>query len=296
MKSMTGYYRFADLTFRITGDEARMFRDEGVLAPFRVEGPAYDHSLRYEVVDSLPLPEGQCIYRGPRIQVFRQEGGQLICRGDTALLPGGAHTHILRRGNETLVQVLEREVPGGIRPRLVLNTLEAEHHIVHRGGFLLHASFIRWNDRAILFTAPSGTGKSTQAALWEKHRGARIINGDRAAVTVEKGGVMAHGIPYCGTSGICGREKLPVAAIVYLSQGTENRIEPLTGLRAFRRLWEGCSVQLWDQEDVDRCSSTVMEALNSVKLVHLACTPDEQAVQVLEAYLKEETAYGRKKQ
>ena len=88
MKSMTGYYRFADLTFRITGDEARMFRDEGVLEPFRVEGPAYDHSLRYEVVDSLPLPEGQCIYRGPRIQVFRQEGGQLICRGDTTLLPG----------------------------------------------------------------------------------------------------------------------------------------------------------------------------------------------------------------
>lgn len=295
MNPMTRYYRFADLTFRITGDAAQMYREEGVLAPFRVEDSPWDHSVCFEVVDCLPLPEGECVYQGPRIQVFRQGDTQLSCRGDTALLPEGAHTHIIRRGNQTLVRILEREVPKGIQPRLVLNTLEAEHHIVARGGFLLHASFIRWEDRAILFTAPSGTGKSTQAELWRKYRGAEVINGDRAAVTLENGRVMAHGIPYCGTSGICGQAKLQVVAIVYLRQGPENRIEPLTGLRAFRRLWEGCSVQLWEEADVARCSRTVTEAIQRVDVVHLTCTPEEKAVQVLEAYL-EEIGYGKKKQ
>lgn len=215
--------------------------------------------------------------------------------GDTSLLPEGAHTQIRRQGTETRVQVLRSEVPDRIKPRLVLNTLEAEHHIVRRGGFLLHNSFIRVDDKAILFTAPSGTGKSTQAELWRKYRGEEVINGDRAAVRVEGEKVMAYGIPYCGTSGICGQAKLPVAAIVYLSQGPENRIEPLRGLQAFKRMWEGCSVQLWEEADVARCSQTVTEAIQRANVVHLTCTPEEEAVRALEAYL-EETGYGEKKQ
>lgn len=295
MNIMTRFYRFADMTFRISGETGQMYQEEGVLAPFRTEGPDWDHSIRYEVVESLLEPEGECIFRGFRQQVFRQGDTLLTCRGDTALLPAGAHTHVIRRGNQTLVQVLRRGIPDRIMPRLVLNTLEAEHHIVRRGGFLLHATFVRWGNHAILFTAPSGTGKSTQAALWEKHRGARIVNGDRVAVTIEKGTVMAHGIPYCGTSGICGQAKLPVAAIVYLSQGPENRIEPLRGLQAFKRLWEGCSVQLWEEADVAMCSQTVTEAALRGNVVHLTCTPEEEAVRVLEAYLKE-AGYGEKKQ
>ena len=287
MNFVTEFYRFADVTFRITGDEEQMHLEEGTLVSFRVEDSQWDHSIRFEVVESLPLPEGECVYQGPRIQVFRQENTQWICQGDTTLLPKDAHTHIIRCGNQTLVRVLKREVPKGIHSRFVLNTLEAEYHIVHHGGFLLHASFISWKDRAILFTAPSGTGKSTQAALWERYRGAMVINGDRVAVTMEDGIVMAHGIPYCGTSGICRQEKLPVAAIVYLTQASQSEVHPLRGMKAFRRLWEGCSIQLWNQEDVALCSETVVEALKHVEMVHLACTPDENAVQVLEEYLRE---------
>lgn len=287
MNDMTRFYRIADVTFRVTGDSWRMYREEGVLAAFRVEASQWDHSVRYEILDSLPLPEGECVYEGSRIQVFRQGDTQLICQGNAARLPESAYTHIIRCGNETLVRVLAREVPKGILPRLVLNTLEAEHHIARHGGLLLHASFIRWNDRAILFTAPSGTGKSTQAALWERHRGAEIINGDRTAVTVEEGVAMAHGIPYCGTSGICKREKLPVAAIVYLTQAPRSEVRPLQGVAAFRRLWEGCSVQLWDRGDVEQSAQTVMQLIGRVPVLHLACTPDESAVQALETYLKE---------
>ena len=73
-----------------------------------------------------------------------------------------------------------------------------------------------------------------------------------------------------------------------------NRIEPLRGLQAFKRLWEGCSVQLWEETDVALCSQRVTEAVQKVNIVHLTCTPDEGAVRALEAYL-EETWYGEKK-
>lgn len=284
---MERFYRFAGITFRITGNEEDMYREDGVLQPFRVEGPDFDHSVSYRVVDSLPLPEGESVFRGNRIQVFRRGMTQTICMGDTARLPGSAHTHIRREGDHSQVQVLRREVPEGIKPRLVLNTLEAEHHVARHGGFLLHSSFVEMDGKAILFTAPSGTGKSTQARLWETYRGARVINGDRTVVTMGEDGVFAYGIPYCGTSGICQSAVLPVAAIVYLSQGPESVAVPLTGLRAFRRVWEGCSVHVWDREDVEMSANMVTEAIRQVPVVHLTCTPDESAVNVLEAYLQE---------
>lgn len=284
---MERFYRFAGITLCIRGDEADMYLEDGVLQPFRVAGPACDHSITYRVVETLPLPEGEAVFRGDRLQAFRQGESQTLCMGDAATLPEGAHTQILRRGDRSLVQVLRRKVPERITPRFVLNTLEVEHHIARHGGFLLHSSFVGVDGRAILFTAPSGTGKSTQAELWKKYQGARILNGDRTALTVEEGGILAHGIPYCGTSGICEKAELPVAAIVYLSQGPQSVVQPLSGLRAFRRVWEGCSVNLWDREDVQLSTDTVMEAIRQVPVVHLTCTPDESAVTALETYLKE---------
>lgn len=279
---MERLYRFADITFRITGEDGEMYLEDGVLAPFRVTEQSWDHSVSFEILDQLPEPEGERVFRGNRIQVFRKEDVQCIFMGTSE----DFHTRICRHGRWTRVQVLRAQVPERIMPRLVLNSLEAEHHIVCHGGILLHSSFIRVGDKAILFTAPSGTGKSTQAELWRRYRGAEVINGDRTAVTVGSEGVMAHGIPYCGTSGICRDAKLPVAAIVCLSQAARNRIEPLGGIGAFRNLWEGCSVNLWDKEDVERCTNTVLEVLRQVPVVHLACTPEESAVETLETYLR----------
>ena len=68
--------------------------------------------------------------------------------------------------------------------------------------FLLHSSFIKWKDKAILFTAPSGTGKSTQADLWEKYENAEIINGDRSGIRKMDGKWTAYGLPIAGSSGI----------------------------------------------------------------------------------------------
>lgn len=285
---MERFYRFADITFRISGNDEDMYQDDGVLTPFRVTGIEYDHSIRFEIVESLPIPEGECVFRGFRIQVFRQGKVQTICMGDSPCLPKGAYAHIRREGYDSLVQILRREVPERIMPRFVLNSLEAEHHIVRRGGFLLHSSFIRVGDKAILFTAPSGTGKSTQAELWRKYRGAEVINGDRTAVMAGPDGIMACGIPYCGTSGIFQNAKLPIAAIVCITQAKNSTVQPLSGMRAFRNLWEGCSLNVWDREDVELCTRTVMETLQRVPVVHLACTPDESAVNALEAYLRKE--------
>ena len=283
---MERFYRFAGLTFRIAGKTEDMNDWDGVLAPFRVEAAEGDHSLEFEVVSQLPEPEGEEVFVRGHLRVFRSGDEQLGYVGSVSESASNAYMQIRRKGSCSHIQVIRSEIPVGITPRLVLNALQMEHHIIQRGGFLLHASFIRWNDRAILFTAPSGTGKSTQAELWRSLRIAEVINGDRTAVTLEPDGVTAWGIPYCGTSGICQNTRLPVAAIVYLSQAPETVIRRLNGMQAFRHVWEGCSVNVWDEDDVDRCVQTVMSVAEQVPVFHLACTPDVTAVEALEKMLE----------
>ena len=139
--------------------------------------------------------------------------------------------------------------------------------------------------KAILFTAPSETGKSTQADLWHRLRGAAIHNGDRSAVRWQDGRAYACGVPFAGSSQICENVTLPLAAIVYLRQAPETTIRRLRGAESFRCLWEGCSVNTWDRADVDRISETVLQVLTAVPVFELACTPDESAILALEGVL-----------
>lgn len=96
-----------------------------------------------------------------------------------------------------------------------------ERRMLQKDSFILHSAYIRHRGRAILFSAPSGTGKSTQASLWAQYAGAEIINGDRALLQKVQDCWMARGLaglrhvghlPKCGCAAecpsfCCGRRK-----------------------------------------------------------------------------------------
>lgn len=278
-------YSIAGVHLRVTGPERWMYQKEGGLAPFAVTG-GWDHSLEFEVVDQLSAPEGECVHRDPGKQIYVHGDTQLRYEGAVEKHLECAYVRIARQGNTSYVQVKRESIPCGITHKLVMNCMEAEHLLTVVGGFLLHASCIRRNGKAILFTAPSGTGKSTQADLWCKLRGAELINGDRAAVFPCYGNVEVRGIPFCGSSGVAKNETLPLEAIVYLSQAPSTTITRLSGAKAFRRVWEGCSVNVWNKTDMEQCSQSVLDTVSVIPVYHLACTPDETAVSALEEVLK----------
>lgn len=278
-------YSIAGVHLRTIGPEQWMYRKEGSLASFAATD-GWDHSLEFEVVEQLSAPEGECVHREPGKQVYVHGDTQLRYEGVVEKDLECAYLRIARRDNISHVQVKRESIPCGITHKLVMNCMEAEHLLTAAGGFLLHASCIRRNGKAILFTAPSGTGKSTQADLWCKLRGADLINGDRAAVFPCDGNAQVRGIPFCGSSGVAKNQTLPLEAIVYLSQAPSTTITRLTGAKAFRRVWEGCSVNVWNQTDMEQCSQSVLDTVSVIPVYHLACTPDETAVSALEEVLK----------
>lgn len=280
----------AGIVLHIRGADEELFQDPGPLTPFLSDRSGWDREVTCGIVDELPETKGNCVYKDPGRQVYHTSNSVITYLGPVEHSVELAHIRAERWENTTDIQVLRSCLKGRIPPKILLQGLETEHLLVQNQGVLFHCSYIELDGGAILFTAPSGVGKSTQAELWRKFRGVKIINGDRAALRIRDDRVEAWGVPFSGSSGISHRSCLPVWAIVCLSQAPENTIRSLTGVRAFRMLWEGCSVHTWDREDLAICSETVSRVLERVPVFHLACTPDERAVLALEEAL---TQIGR---
>lgn len=270
---------------RISGADGEMFPEPGILAPYVCEAARVDRDIVCRIVDRLPEPAGVCLYHDASRWVYQSGDAVVSYMGAVERSVEDAYIRAEHRERTTDLQVLSSSLNGRIPAKTVINGLEAEHWITQNDGFLFHCSYISHEGGAILFTAPSGVGKSTQAELWRLHRGARIINGDRAVVRLGQQGIEAWGVPFCGSSGISNRSCLPLRAVVCLSQAPKTTIRPLIGARAFRLLWEGCSVHTWNRSDVLRCSETVQRTVEQVPVFHLACTPDESAVLALEQAL-----------
>lgn len=260
-----------------------MYREEKQLGPFRVEAVSDPYRFHYSIVPVLTAPRSECVRRGPGQTIFREGEWEIRYFGDTWQT---AYARASIRNRECWVEMTESECGGGISSRTAQEILRLPHMVTQAGGLIFHCSFIEHNGRAILFTAPSGTGKSTQAELWRKLRGARIVNGDRAIIRRVDGKIMAEGVPFSGSSTDCENASLPLAAIVYLTQAPRTEISRMRGYRAFSRIWEGININTWEPGDVEKASGLVQDLASGVPVYYLPCTPDESAVTALEQVLE----------
>lgn len=157
------------------------------------------------------------------------------------------------------------------------------------GKVILHSSFIKVGEKGILFSAPSGTGKSTQADLWNKYaENVAIINGDRAILGLQDGIVTAEGLPFCGSSGIARNQRVPLSAIVVLRQGTENTLKRIAGAAAVRYLLSECVLNLWDGAVMEKVMAMIQQTAERIPVYYFCCVPNESAVYKLQKEL-----YGR---
>ncbi len=279
MPNSKHFYRLGDLTFSL---EMPDLEEKEELALFRTAPCEADESFSVTLADAIPEPTGELLFGDPftryyrtsdgRMTVFRDERSQNDFIADMAV---HAHHSVL----------LHRDFVSYINTNLVLKLLNFPRRVIAYGGIFLHASFIDVGGEAILFTGPKQMGKSTEARLWEQHRGAEVINGDRALLRKRDGRWYAFGSPYCGTSKICKNRELPIRAIVILSKAPENRAARAGVARSLSAMLDGCSFDTWDKEQMERVTDICGTIVTEVPFYTLACRPDEGAVEALEREL-----------
>ncbi|MBQ2954293.1 MAG: hypothetical protein IJE07_12250 [Clostridia bacterium] len=102
-------------------------------------------------------------------------------------------------------------------------------HLFDHDTLLFHGSVVAVDGVAYLFTARSGTGKSTHTRLWREVLGDRavMINDDKPFLHMGDTGVTAYGSPWNGKHGLGSNVSAPLRAICILRRGAENRIRPI---------------------------------------------------------------------
>lgn len=275
-------YKIGHFIFEITGisEELMPFN----LSKFKTdELPEYHYHI--DIVDDIAIDDKNFIVNKLAIKIA--ENGDLETR--YLAFPGDNEFYTkCKEIDETHTVIsFHQDYTKYLNIDTVFNSLlSLERRMNGYKNYILHSSYIVYQNQAILFTAPSGTGKSTQADLWKKYRGVEIINGDRTLLTKDRNQFYANGWPICGSSNICHNRRYPLKAIVMLEQGPTNVIRELTGIEKTRRLLKEITINYHNQEYLDNALNFIEQLIKELPIITLSCTISQEAVDILDDYLK----------
>lgn len=143
---------------------------------------------------------------------------------------------------------------------------------------VFHGAAISFDDKAILFTAPSGTGKSTHILQWRRHFGKRvdIVNGDKPILYASPEGFLVCSTPWAGKECWQKNRIVPLSALCLLKRGDENRCERVDASLHVEEVMR----QIYLPENAAACAKTLELAdklLQTVPLYELHCTISPEA-------------------
>ena len=147
-------------------------------------------------------------------------------------------------------------------------------HMPSYDTFLFHGSCIAVDGQGYLFTAKSGTGKSTHTGLWKKLLGERVVyvNDDKPLIKVNPDGdLTVYGTPWAGKHNLSCNISVPLKAICILERNAENTIVEITKSEAYPMLLQ----QVYRPADQDAMRKTLsLIDRMQVRLYRLCCNMD----------------------
>lgn len=146
---------------------------------------------------------------------------------------------------------------------------------------LFHGSVIAVDGEGYLFTAKSGTGKSTHTRLWREYFGERamMINDDKPLLKITDDGVTVYGTPWDGKHHLSTNTSVPLKAICILERSEANRIAPVTAKEVFPMLCQQC-YRPHSSDAMVKTLSMIDRLSHSIALYRLGCNMEQEAANI----------------
>ena len=143
---------------------------------------------------------------------------------------------------------------------------------------LFHGSSLSMDGKGYIFTAPSGTGKSTHARLWRERFGERVmmVNDDKPFLKITDDGVTTYGSPWSGKHRLDTNTSVPLHAIAVIERDKENSIERMSPLDAVPVLLQ----QAYREEEMEGIFPLVLKLAEMIPVYKLHCNMEPEAAQV----------------
>jgi len=261
-----GKYRIADLTLEIDVKGERLRRQA---EPYRVEDDApIDFTLDASEAIEADAPkirkQAEMVERNDWEAIRMAQGGRDFDPNDIV----------------TTLDELEYVATGAVFLARLLRF----------NGIGLHASAVVYEDAAYLFSAQSGTGKSTHTQLWRRAFGfdkTFILNDDKPSLRKIEGRWFAYGTPWSGKSDLNVPTRVPLQGIAFLERANENwirRISPSEALYPFLNQ----TLRPFGKTDMNVALDRLSELLEDVPIFRLGCLPNVDAARTAYEAMKSE--------
>lgn len=289
---MQGQYTYlfyiADVTLAITIEHEVIISDR--FRPFLVEGKEYDYQAVFLECDTLPYVSGEMVSHNISFDIYQNSDGKSWGIFRDAMREDSPYAVSTYNWEHKMVTVRYLRKKGEIFRRIenCFFHIAWETMITRKGRLILHSSCVDTAFGGILFSGPSGIGKSTQSELWCIHEGAKLLNGDRPILQRRDEQWNAYGSPYAGSSKCHINDRCRVRAIVVLRQGEQCSIRRLYGLEAFRNIFAELTVSTWDFFCVETACTLAEKLVCEVPVYELHATLEQSAVTLLKRVLQEE--------
>lgn len=289
-KQLQRYFKIGNFRFRIDSPEAITPPDNFLLFETEAE-ESVDYIYQMEIEKDCSADD--FIGASSRKPAAVREDLLIFCDGnrETRLLKAGGRDSCYARyrevsGTEAIITVYDDFWPMSDLDTVFSSLFALEKRLLAKDGLILHCACVEYGGAAILFSGPSGIGKSTQASLWGTYQDAPCINGDRILLQKRDNTWYAYGWPVCGSSGICRNKTLPVRAIVMLSQAQENTLASSGQTEVFAALYSQITVNRWNPVAVCRVMDQIEVLVRDIPVYHLGCTISREAVELLQRELE----------
>lgn len=148
-------------------------------------------------------------------------------------------------------------------------------------GFFFHSSALELDGVGYLFTALSGTGKSTHTRNWRNYFGGRVtmINDDKPIIRKIDGKFYVCGTPWMGKSDIGCNRVAPIKAIYVLQRGEENLAQRVSPGVVLKQLLEATLLPK-TRENMQKLLELFNDLFSNVRLILLTCNKDVDAARV----------------
>ena len=229
-----------------------------------------------------PMPD---LCPGP--DPFTADNWQLSALGDKKMLRIGPPP---RRGRPDNIVVFDDDYSSGAMHQTMVFELFRRfidqflmiNLLSQRSGFLLHASGVIWDGKAIAFVGRSGVGKSTLLDLFKDEVSREhLLNDDRLAVRKCDGGWRLYGTPWYGESRVSSSGSAPLQALFFIDHAKHNYVKPLPNAEVCRRLLPTGLMPVWDPPATARVLETFQDLVGTVPAYEFGFLPDKSALELI---------------
>ena len=153
--------------------------------------------------------------------------------------------------------------------------------ILDYDAMLMHCAAVAVDGEAYLFTAVSGTGKTTHIRLWAEKFGDRflVVNGDKPILRMRKDKFYACGTPWRGKENYGHNVVAPIKAVCILERGETNEIKKIAPHEAISTVLTQ-TLRTEDLREMEKMLVLTDKLLGSVPFYRLRCNMDPEAAEV----------------